>query len=108
MLSHSKKSNHLLSRLLDTKELSNTEIIFALHQILQVFVSLVVIAPLDLASRCLNGLILGLLLVMSLCELRVDDRQGQVEQEESSNENQRQKVDEDVVHVSTLHHALNV
>jgi hypothetical protein len=76
--------------------------------VLQLFVSLVVIATLNLFSSYLQSLIFCLLLMVSLCEFGVDDCQGKVQQEECPDEHQWQKVDENAVHVCPLHHSLDV
>jgi len=107
-LPHSEESNHLLSGHFDREELGNAEVILALLKVLYVLIALIVITRLNLSSSCLERIVLGLLLVMRLRKLGVDDGKSQVQQEERSDEHQRQEVDEDVVHVGPLHHTLDV
>jgi hypothetical protein len=107
-LPHPKESNHLLSSHFDREELSNAEVILALLEVLYVLITLLVITGFNLPGSCLERIVLGLLLVMRLRKLGVDDGKSQIQQKEGTDEHQRQEVDEDVVHVGALHHPLDV
>jgi hypothetical protein len=95
-LSHPEKSHHLPGSPLQVEELADTQFFLAFDEKLKlIFLEIATISTFNLLGSSLRGFILGLLLMMSLRKLGVDDSQGQVQQKEGTDEHQGEEVDED-------------